>query len=393
MQILVTSPIPSHPQNHGNRSRVFKLCLALKELGHTLHYVYSGFEGLTHPQEIAMRKCWDHVHIIPPVQHDMQQKIKAGMHIDAWYQSALDGVVTDIMDVWSIDAVLCNYVWASRYLDTIPAHIPKYIDTHDKFSDRHAKLAADGIAPTWFSTTKKMERTGFARADAIFAIQDIEAEIFRGYSPVPVHVVGHLLQEQFLQKKPVTETGKLQAGFMASDNVINRRTIADFSAALDKVPAIFDQWDIHLAGAICGCDEADNPHFIKHGFVANQIDFYKEIDLVLNPNMGGSGLKIKSIEALAFGRPLIATSDAMIGIASDHPMHAITDMAAFCAALQAIAADSAVLDGLCDSGRQAFRSYHNDQIATLSEFFPPASIQASTSAAPQQMQQTGADRG
>jgi hypothetical protein len=37
--------------------------------------------------------------------------------------------------------------------------------------------------------------------------------------------------------------------------------------------------------------------------------------------MGGTGLKIKTIEALAYGRPVIGTIDAFEGIETRHPFH------------------------------------------------------------------------
>ena len=50
------------------------------------------------------------------------------------------------------------------------------------------------------------------------------------------------------------------------------------------------------------------------GKVARVEDFYAEIDIAINPVRFGSGIKIKSIEALWYGRPLIAHSHNTRGL-------------------------------------------------------------------------------
>ncbi|GHF18452.1 hypothetical protein GCM10017044_11220 [Kordiimonas sediminis] len=318
-----------------------------------------------------MRAEWDFVYVLPHKPKKRQQDGSRPHMIDEWFIPEVTDTVQTILSRWNIGAVLANYAWFSQHLEKVPPSIIKYIDSHDRFADRHEKLRADGIAPSWFSTTKKEEAKGFARADRIFAIQEEEAAVFESYCPVPVDVVGHFLDAQFIDRPyGATKGQKLKAGFMASDNAINRRTMADLCSALKEFPELDSVYDFHIAGAICSCEETAHPAFIKHGFVADQAAFYADMDLVLNPNMGGSGLKIKSVEALGFGRPLIATKDAMIGIPTTHRLHQVPDMQSFCKALSEIAGDPSILSGLNAAGRQEFLAYQEKQRSTLRRLFP-----------------------
>ncbi|MBR9704033.1 hypothetical protein GOV12_01370, partial [Candidatus Pacearchaeota archaeon] len=43
-KILVISPTPTHPQNAGNRARVYDLLRNIKNLGYEIHLVYDDRE-------------------------------------------------------------------------------------------------------------------------------------------------------------------------------------------------------------------------------------------------------------------------------------------------------------------------------------------------------------
>ena len=50
------------------------------------------------------------------------------------------------------------------------------------------------------------------------------------------------------------------------------------------------------------------------GHVENLAEFYNSVDVVINPVEFGTGLKIKSVEGLAFGKPLITTPEGVVGL-------------------------------------------------------------------------------
>ncbi len=374
MHILVTSPIPSHPQNHGNRARVTALCKALQALGAEIHYIYGGLEQLSDQQELEMREAWEHVHILPPYRMEDRKKSHRKHHqIDDWYVDAVTGLTQRIINTWRIDYCIANYVWFSKWLETAPADIPKYIDTHDLFGGRHKRLRADGLPESWFSTTKQEEAKGFARADTVIAIQSEEAKLMRGMTETSVVTLGHFITPDFLPPADVQtalQAGKkITVGYMASDNPINQQSLVEMDSAIGHRGELLERFEFRLAGSICGAACARDTQFQKLGFVPDARSFYAACDVIINPNIGGTGLKIKSIEAAAYGKALVATADAMAGIESQFPAHALADASAIVDFLALMDPEQAIADGE-KASKALVENYVADQSAAMQTLFP-----------------------
>jgi len=374
MHILVTSPIPSHPQNHGNRARITALCKALQAKGAEIHYVYGGLELLPEAQELEMRETWEHVYILPPYRLEERKQSHRKHHlIDDWYVEAVTTLTNKIIDTWNIDYCIANYVWFSKWLTNVPASIPKYIDTHDLFGDRHKRLRADGLPENWFSTTMKEEAKGFSRADTVIAIQAQEAATMQSLTDTPVVTLGHFITPDFLPAATIQETlgsgGKITVGYMASDNPINQQSLVEMNAAIKARPDILDRFNFKLAGGICASNAADITPFEKLGFVADTRAFHDTCHLIINPNIGGTGLKIKSIEAAAFGKALVATADAMAGIETSAAAHILQDARAIVDFLVDMEPASAVRGGE-KASRELVGSYMAKQTDAMQTLFP-----------------------
>ncbi|WP_308908996.1 glycosyltransferase [Pseudokordiimonas caeni] len=371
MHILVTSPIPSHPQNHGNRARVFRLLTALKELGHTIHFVHATLEGLTAAQENAMRAAWDHVYLI---EAKGKRRPPRWRHhgLDEWYVDELCALTARIIDRWQIGACLANYVWFSKWLTGVPAGIPTFIDTHDLFGNRHKRLRDGGMEPSWYSTSPALEGKGLDRAGTVLAIQDVEAAELARRTKARVEILGHIESPRFLPLEAPADPKRLKIGFMASDNYVNQHTLAELNRVLARHPGLASAHDFCLAGAIGQTPPGEASGFRRLGFIADPTDFYREMDLILNPNIGGTGLKIKSVEALAFGKPLLATEDAMTGLGPVHPGHRLADMEAYGAALARLVDNPDDIMALGVAGRQLFETYEGRQWETLIRLFGDA---------------------
>jgi glycosyltransferase involved in cell wall biosynthesis len=370
MHILVTSPIPSHPQNHGNRARVTALCQALQNQGAQIHYIYGGLENLPESQELAMRETWDHVYVLPPHKQEARKKsFKTHHAIDDWYTETVTERALKVLSTWKIDYCIANYVWFSKWLDHVPEGIPKYIDTHDVFGDRHKQLKADGLPVSWFHTSPKQEAIALKRADGIIAIQDQEAQVLRGRSNVPVQTLGHFIEPHFIAPSQHFKDGKVKVGYIASDNPINQKSLEMLATEIAKRPALNARYDFILAGAICNSDAADNAVFQKQGFVESMQDFYASVDVVVNPNIGGTGLKIKSVEAMAYGKALLATRDAMAGIACTQPYHDCKNVAALMDHLLNLTPQSDIPAAEAESIK-LIKTYRDQQKAALKALFP-----------------------
>jgi len=58
-----------------------------------------------------------------------------------------------------------------------------------------------------------------------------------------------------------------------------------------------------------------------HGFVPNIADFYKSMDLIISPVTMGTGINVKTVQAMAYGMPLLTTTCGIKGIETNDEAH------------------------------------------------------------------------
>ena len=181
----------------------------------------------------------------------------------------------------------------------------KLIDTHDVFTDRHLLHLKQDVRPVWFSTTAKEEKKGLSRADALIAIQDKEAKFFKKLvEDIRVISIGHITT--VVSPSPANEQSN-NILIIASYNDSNLHATNTFLTMIfpeirKKVP----DSKIILAGKLCTKIE-DQDGLLKMGEVEDLGNVYKLADVVVNPVIFGTGLKIKTIEALGYSKPLVTT--------------------------------------------------------------------------------------
>jgi len=316
--VLVVSPIPSHPRDQGNSARIFRLGKMFQLAGHPVHFVYFGLEGLTDRQADMHRRCWDRFYFIQPRGPAPEPSLRDYFHVDDWFDDRITELAVELCRRWDYSLCLANYVWCSKHLEALPDRVLKVIDTHDVFGDRHLVARAAGMEPVWFYTSKVLEAMALERADLVVAIQDEEAAYFRSICSKPVVTVGYAVPDFILPKGRRSAGERLRVGYLGSGNPFNLNSILAFQEAVLRHQELLRTHEFHLAGTICrSMDKVSNKVFKLWGVVDDVADFYREMDLLVNPMVGGTGLKIKSVEVLAYGKPLFATRDAMVGIASE----------------------------------------------------------------------------
>jgi glycosyltransferase involved in cell wall biosynthesis len=79
------------------------------------------------------------------------------------------------------------------------------------------------------------------------------------------------------------------------------------------------------------------PHIIVHGEVEHAPTFMQTYDIMVVPLLSGGGMRLKMVEAMALGKPIVTTSVGIEGIPAKHETHAViadTDKAFAKAVLQ-----------------------------------------------------------
>lgn len=338
-RILVVSPVASHPAEQGNVARIQAFGREQMARGVACEFLYYVGEGLSPAQRSLMTGFWQALHTVAP-QPVGQPRYAGCWGLDDWCP---DRLVEQVAAVWQAgrhDAVVVNYVWLSRALEGAGSAL-KVIDTHDLFGDRHLVAHAEGLDPSWFFTTPAEEGRGLARADLILAIQDEEAVALRARLPpgstVPVLTVGHMPALAFLEQGQEGPT-RATFGYLGSGNPWNAASVRALDAAMHGAPEL--PWLV-AGGILKRRDLALTSQPQRLEPLPDAAAFYRAVECVLNPMTGGTGLKIKTVEALAHGNPVLGTRDAFTGLDATHPAHRAADAAGVVALMRDYAGSAA----------------------------------------------------
>lgn len=122
-----------------------------------------------------------------------------------------------------------------------------------------------------------------------------------------------------------------QVGIVASANRVNLSMVCEFLQSLVRQlngrPCPFT---VHVAGQVKDMisslppDQAEvftQPWVRLRGFVPDIAAFYSEIDVVVSPVTMGTGINVKTVQAMAYGMPLLTTACGSKGIETDEIMH------------------------------------------------------------------------
>jgi len=257
----------------------------------------------------------------------------AAYGIDDWCRDSWCEEVKEVVKAVQPDAVMVEYVYMSRVLEGVPVSVLKIIDTHDKFTDRAEVYRAQGKQPAFYYTTESEEAEGLRRADRVVAISPEERDFFERISGVSSFYVPHPIEV-----KDVTEPTGPGVGFLGSSNDVNRIGLDWFlnqvwPGVVGRVPAA----RLRIAGTICESIAGVSAPSIELVGRVELDEFYGSVSVIVNPLLGGTGQKIKLIEALGYGKAVVTTSSGASGLeGSLEPTRVTTQRAPMRSALLSI---------------------------------------------------------
>ncbi|MGI9284251.1 MAG: glycosyltransferase family 4 protein, partial [Pseudomonadales bacterium] len=229
---------------------------------------------------------------------------------DDWYDDSIQNVITDIGSKLNPDIVLTEYVFTSKALECFPDTTLKLVDTHDIFGNRYKHFLKQGIEPNWISVFPKDEIRCLRRADYVIAIQREEAAYFSKYLTNRVVTVGHVSPV----KKIKAARDNHNILFVGGINAVNLDAVYYFiTEVFPIVRKHYPQAKLVLVGAICEKTE-DFPGLEKKQEIEEYEDIYSLARVAINPCRFGTGLKIKNVEAMGYGKALVTTTVGAAGL-------------------------------------------------------------------------------
>lgn len=241
------------------------------------------------------------------------------------------------VDDFQPDFILTEYIKLAYLLEGLSGHqrdsVKCLVDTHDVLHLRCQQFHERGFSH-WIKIDRSEEAAALAKFDVIVAIQEEEAELFRELSPDnQVIVCGHLpaINPNPPTQSPVVPVNPdvITVGYLASTNDSNLEAIQRFLSEvwepLSQPELVTQTLRLVIAGSVCSALKNidaiskmtslnPNAYIRLVGRVDDVEDFYDSVDLVVNPVEFGTGLKIKTVEAIGFGKPVLSTRQGLAGI-------------------------------------------------------------------------------
>lgn len=361
--VLYFSPFPSHPSNHGNQATIQQFARRFQALGHRVHFALLQSRMYQPEDAAAMRAAWDSFDILPN-RHPLGANGDE-IPFDGWYEEGLGEHVRGLCAHYDIDIVFCSYVFQSKLLEYVPAHVLKVIDTHDKMGDRYEMLRTNGQPLEFFSCTPAEEGAYLRRADVVVARRAAEARYFDEVSGRSTAIViPHFEEPRFVERK---FTGLQHVGMVASANRINLALVQECLAAIDRCldgrPCPFV---LHVAGQVKDMIPSlpsaqaavfSRPWVRLRGFVPDVAGFYAEMDAIVSPVTMGTGINVKTVQAMAYGMPLVSTAWGTKGIETDEPLHRHASLDDLALSLLQLHSRPEVLDRLAAVSRNRYAQF------------------------------------
>jgi len=353
-----------HPSNQGNRARVKSLFNAIKLAGHEVDFLNVNMEmgdtdmdrqfvGDSHYHSLEFNFNEAPLSILRRFVKkftDRQFLFYVNNGLDDYCSTKTVNFVKDLDRVRDYDVLWVEYIFLSRILEYFGREKLKVLDTHDRFTDRYKLYIQDHKAYRWFSVSREDEKRALLRSDVIIAIQEEEGRIFEHLieGQRRVSVIGHHVA---LRKLPLLNPKAML--FLASGNDLNIMTIQYFIKEIfPMVRREVSDAELIIAGSVCNHLQVEAAGIRKIGMVEVLETAYAMADIVINPISKGTGLKIKNVEALAFHRALVTSSNGAEGLDCAGNTHFIVaDEPEECAkAIVGLMKDEVQIARIADSG-------------------------------------------
>ena len=400
-QIAIVCDTVPYPARSGDNQRTAELIRVLRESGWFVHlilaalldrktrelcrrhtdalYTYSG-HGLRTRVRNGLRRSvrlFDGLakHVgLPPAEEIAGRILGAPITplvLDYWqrYPSGLDNFVAHLAKNYPLKAIIVEYIWLHPAVRKLTNGTARLLDTHDIQHKRVEEFASRGIAFP-LTITRDEEARIFNQFDAVIAIQAEEASLVRALCPeLRVLTVGSTGSSP-----PVNDTRPINGRilYVGGYNGANIDGLRRFLRSIwPLIRKQNDQCHLHVCGYIYRAflgEHFDNVELIGH--LVDVEPEYREALVVINPSWIGTGLKIKSVEALSRNKPLVTTTKGVEGLHRDvHQACLITDdNMEFAARVVDLLTNSHLRDRYSDSARE-FATTHLSSRTVYNELF------------------------
>ncbi len=348
-----------HPMKDEGNSVVIRHWLDIfRHQGYKIHLLYYGIDAkdMRNKKEGPLDACCDKLFSVPVVSYSVGcNQNGLNVHVDDWCGPEVIDTVKELVAEYPYDVCFTNYTFFTSIFEYCHAYTEKIVLTHDSFLNRNRKLLAQGFSEScWMSVDAAGEKLACSRSNKVIALQKEESAYFSGISPETtlVDTIPPLCAPVTVQYPP-RSGGKLVVGYLGSGNYVNETNLSLFIMAAAQDEVLQSTLRLRIAGGVSKTiyDFCHRQNFgtLEHelvGQVDDLQDFYVSCDVVINPERGGTGIKIKTLDAMAHGAAIVCTAAASAGTGSSSSFHNAEDVAGLIPRLRLIAEQILLVDEL-----------------------------------------------
>jgi len=310
-RILVLYPMNFYEMSAGTHRRASQVLAYLKERGFSIDLLsIDGYSNAWGSADIGRRELCDRINVVKwePGKLDLLKLKKAQVTGDLpdFAISPVRRKFKEMLAEKRYDFVIINYVYWASLTEFVPKGTVKVIDLHD-FATMY-NYQVSGSMVFRLGRMFESEIRGISSFDTALSISEEETLMLGQFCPdtsfVDLPVFFECGRNNFFEKE-------YDLLFVGSDNPFNKKGLEWFMEEVH--PLLSASIRILIVGkAGRFINRAVNTEIIEH---AESLDeFYARSKLVFCPLKGGTGLKIKVIEAICKGMPVITTSWGLRGI-------------------------------------------------------------------------------
>lgn len=371
-----------HPQKDEGNSVAMRFWLnAYRAAGYAIHlvwYMYDARDVSKAMRDEAAAQYDFYTEI--PVESCLTGMNSNGLdvHVDDWCGPEVLAAVRELADKRSYDVCFVNYTFYSAVFEAVKPYTEKLLFTHDTFAFRNRKMIAQGYAESgWMSLTEEGEALACRRADRIICLQEEDAAFFAKLShPAKVVTIAPLPARRDIAFAAPGDV--LTVGYLGSHNYVNEYNLVELLKGVSECAGLQGRVRFRIGGGVSTHLHEFAPAGLLDkldcellGRVGNLADFYASCDIICNPERGGTGIKIKSLEAFSYGCALVSTQAGAIGLGSAHPMHSLRTIAAMPQALLELAEHPETVSDLRAVSTTCFDALAHKQYCEVSMVINP----------------------
>ncbi|MFD2250241.1 glycosyltransferase involved in cell wall biosynthesis/SAM-dependent methyltransferase [Pseudochelatococcus lubricantis] len=372
-----------HPLKFEGNSALMRQWLAyLKEADYRIHVLYYGIDKET-IDETVRRRAGGEYDLYREI--DVSTQLVGGnrngvnVHVDDWCgRELLDGVA-DLVACFEYDVAIVNYPFMSAVFDVIASYTKKILLTHDSFADRNRRLLAQGYPEaSWVSLDHRGERAACERADVVVALQEDEADHFRGLAGERADVVTVGPIPTAISFKAPPPAAKLRVGYIGSGNYVNEHNLIAYLEAWRESPLLQEGAELLIGGGVslslayyapAELLAATRPRML--GRMDHVARLFEMCDVVINPERGGTGIKIKTLEAMAHGCAVMTTVAGGTGIGSASRFHSAAEVRDLARLTEDLVVDRGLLDTVRQDTAIAYEAYVERHHSAMQDLLGP----------------------